>query len=645
MTALHRCTTSPPAPPRALLGLSIGLALAAGCAARQYTTPMTAAELADRPEGDALGAYLGQPAASVGVCDLGASGPHARIIDFEARGSLDRGLREGRLTPARWKGCMELLLRTADPEAAVALLTDVVRAARDLLGDGGLETDLGAQARLEAVTRIILERPPGLGAGPGEMERLVAQLDRDLATGRLGQVGHLLATELVTAVRLENGLLGDQRVDAALLDGLTAAGDEVTLRRCVDRLPDAALREEARRRIIRLHVQASPYPEVRLGGQAVEEAVARAGANPVSLAVHAPQRGWLEGGQVPVRTALVEQRVGEQAARLLGSAGGPAAPSLLPEVALRGTLKLELAGISLPVTVCGDARELDASPCLATSDVGTSSPLARVDGAGVLRVLDWFSESQAVALAGQPRLVLPLALGSLQVAALDWPLLFLTPSDLVLEGAGPAGSGPGLEVLVEAIEPGRLVDSVTAAGRRYQAVVERTGAATFHLVTRGGRGYEGASGQPGMDGSSGTDGSDASCPFSSGQGGSAGGSGGNGGNGGDGGPGGRGGDVRVTVVASGALREDLLHLLQSTILSQGGPGGPGGPGGRGGSGGRGGRGGTGTTCLESNGATTSLSGGSDGASGSDGSSGFAGGAGPPGAPGRVTFMGAPDARP
>lgn len=630
-----------PPRPRPRPGLWIILAFATHCAARQYPMPMTAAQLAGYDEGEALAAYLGQLDASVEVCNLDSRAPHFRRIDEMALKALDLGFRDGRLSPERWKGCAELLLRTAPAGTATSLLTDAVRAGRSLLDDDRLETDLGAQARLDAVVRVYLERPAGLAADQVETGNLVALLDR-LAREPLGPSRRRQATELSTVIGLERGSWHGMVVDATVLDGLAASGDEGTLRRCADRLPDAALRGEARRRVIRLHVQGSPYPEVRLGSQAVEEVVVRSGANRVSPSRHAPVRGWLDASRIPVRSVLVAQQLQDQTATLLGSSGGAPSFSVLPEVALHGTLQVELAGVSRPVTLCRDPRELDVSPCLAADDVRAMNPLARIDGVGTLRLTDSIGEPQAVALAGRRRLVVPLAVAGRQVGALDWPLAFQAPSDLVLWGADRAGRGPDLDVSVEvAPETERLVYHVTTAGRRYQAVVERAEAGAFHLISRGGRGYAGAAGFPGSDGASGMDGMSASCPSSSGQDGGRGGDGARGGDGGDGGPGGPGGDVHVAVSASEELRGEVFRLLRSTITSEGGPGGPGGAGGRGGSGGRGGRGGMGTVCSNADGTTSSLSGGMDGSSGLDGSSGFDGRPGPPGAPGRVTFVAGP----
>jgi len=641
--------TSAPAsvPARRRLGpaaLPTALVLAAGCAARQYPLPMTAAQLA-REDGPALAAYLGQPDAGAGVCDLGAGGPHAVVIDPAARRGLGEAFRAGRIPPDRWLACLDRLLGTADPPTARALLTDAVRAARDLASGRDLDADAGAAARFAAIARLYAERPTEVAAEPLESASLLKRLETDLPRGLLGKAGQAPGAELLAALRLERAAWDGAPVDEAWLDRLAAAGDAATLRLAAARLPGVALREAARRRVIRLGQAGSPFPEA--SAPEVEEVVARLGRNPVALADHPPLRGWLDTGRLPSRTVLVEQRLAEHAARLLApapaagpaTAPGPAAvPTVLPEVALPGALRVELTGLSAPVTLCADPRRLDPTPCLAAADVTTTSPLARVGADGSLRLADTLAMDDVLPLAREAALTLPLAVGGLPVAALSWPLRFLPPPGLVLEGAGHGAPGPDLEVLVESVEPDRLVYTVSAPAARFQAVVERADAAAFRLLSRGGQGAPGSAGPSGATGPSGADGRDASCPGTPGQDGGRGGDGGQGGAGGGGGPGGRGGDVRVVVAAPRDLQDGLVRLLRAAVASEGGAGGEGGGGGRGGPGGSGARGGHGTTCFQPDGPTVWLPSGRDGADGADGEPGPSGWAGTPGTPGRVVIV-------
>jgi hypothetical protein len=55
----------------------------------------------------------------------------------------------------------------------------------------------------------------------------------------------------------ERGAWAGRTVDLAMIDALFAAGQESTLRRFAGRLPSPGLRDEARRRLIRIHTAAT----------------------------------------------------------------------------------------------------------------------------------------------------------------------------------------------------------------------------------------------------------------------------------------------------------------------------------------------------------------------------------------------------
>jgi hypothetical protein len=619
--------------------LSIALSSALGCATgERYRLPMTAAELSAHAEGAALVAYLSQPDASASVCDLRSTGPHFPRIDEGARQALGAAFREGRIAPQLWLRCVAAILRTADESTASAVLGDVLQASLETIEDRNLDFDAGEQARLDALQQLYAERDPGRAAPALRASDVAAALRRDLDSRRLGPAGQPRASDLLALLELERGRWLNHAVDAQALDALLEARDERTLRWAVVRLPDATLRADAKRRIVRLHVRASPFPEVRRQAAAVEDAVMRAGANPVRLDRHAPVRGWVDPALGFAREVVVEQRLPEQSARLLGYSSARPTPSVLPELPTRGSLHVSVVGLSAPLTVCAPAEELDVTPCLAAGDVRVDPSLATIDGRGVLHFADFIGESAAVDLAHRGRrLVLPFTVRGLRVASLEWSLRFEAPKDLVLAGGEAGAPGPDLDVRVDGRDPTRVVYSASDGRRRLQAVVEREDASSFHVVSRGGAGYRGADGSPGSSGFSGSSGSSASCPSTPGSDGSRGQDGSPGGDGGPGGPGGAGGDIRVSVLAEAGSRDGLLDVLRTVIRSEGGPGGAGGSGGGGGSGGRGGSGGTGTTCTDSDGHFTSLPGGADGASGSDGARGADGANGPPGRPGKVTI--------
>jgi hypothetical protein len=541
-----------------------------------------------------------------------------------------------------WRRCAAALLRGPDAAAAAAVLRDVLATAVETIERRDLDADPRAQERADALLQVYAERDAGLAAPSEEARRAASALRRDLAEHRLGAAGEQRASALATALELEQGRWNDRAVDASALETWAAARDTRTLRWAAARLPDAALRADARRALVRVRVAGSAFPEVARDAAAVEAEVLRSGTNPVALDRHPALRGSLDPALAAPRRVVVEQRPLDGSARLLAESLAESTDarsrSVLPEVPLRGALLVSLEGISAPVTVCAPAEDLDPSPCLAPADVRADSSLARVGEDGVLRLVDVIGASAAADLARRgDSLALALAVGSRRVASLEWPLRFAAPPDLVLAGTGDGAPGPELEIRVDARDPARLVYSVDDGRRELQAVVEREDLGAFHVVTRGTRGSPGASGSSGSDGASGSDGWSATCPSSAGTDGSRGGDGAPGGAGGPGGGGGAGGSVHVSLLAAPEAREVLLATLRSTIRSEGGAGGPGGSGGAGGSGGRGGRGGSGTTCTDADGHVTTLSGGADGVSGSSGASGPSGPDGPAGPAGPVTF--------
>ena len=133
-----------------------------------------------------------------------------------------------------------------------------------------------------------------------------------------------------------------------MMDALAAAGNEMTLTRFAERLPDAGLREQAKRRIIRVHVALSAFDEVRTASAAVEDAVMRDGYNRVVLEDHHLVRAWFDESKAAIRNVLVRQRVWQQSATLLGYAQQRPTLSVLPELSFRGSLWADLQSILAP---------------------------------------------------------------------------------------------------------------------------------------------------------------------------------------------------------------------------------------------------------------------------------------------------------
>ncbi|HEY7371127.1 MAG TPA: hypothetical protein VIF57_03040 [Polyangia bacterium] len=605
-----------------------------GCAP-PFPRPLTAADVAQLDSGAALIIYLAQRDASPAICDTRSAGAHVSRFDWNRSEALVHGLVHGQIAPELWRRCLDAALAGGSREDGQELLGAIARGTRDIATDGDVEKSPPLQLYLATLQAAYVDRPSGRDGEARIMTPIFDELRERFLAGRFGPAAARAVGELLAVVDLEQGRYGGRPVDVATIDGIAARGDEALLRRFADRLPAPALRDEARRRLIRLAIAASPLDEVRADAAAVEARLMREGVNRVSLAEHPAARASLDAAKLPARSVLVRQDLHRQQATLLSYVAG-AEPSVLPPLSLTGALWVDVAGLSHPVTVCQAPRLADPTPCIVADDVRIENSLVAAAHDGTFHFRDRASEAEVVALTGTLG-VFPLSMdiGGQRLVTYSWPIRFERPTNLILEGA--RDRGPNLTAAVTRIGPSRFKLAVTSAGDVYRAIVEETDLAGFHVVSRGARGRDGLSGNDGSDGMSGMDGTSASCPSFSGGSGSSGSRGSDGSNGGDGGDGGNGGDIRVEVdCGGGGCSIDDFTALRAVFLSEGGLGGFGGRGGRGGKGGRGGSGGRGTSCSDGHGGSSrSLSGGSDGMSGSDGSDGMSGRAGARGRPGQV----------
>ena len=603
----------------ALLGF-----LVCGCA-EKFPLPMTAAQLIQYDSGPALVAYLAQSDASPTVCDLHARGPHLSRMTADVRTALVSGLVDGKIEPVLWRRCVDVLLKRLPRDEVPALFDDVGHAYRKILVDSDLERSPSLAEGLATLHRLYLERPSGLEGNAKARESLVGDLRTALAKGKLGSVAAHFGQELVATVDVESGRWQGRIVDAAMMDALAESGNEMTLSRFEERLPSADLREQARRRIVRVHIALSPFPEVRDGAAAVEESIIREGHNRIVLGDHPLLRAAFDGRKTLVRGVLVRQSVWARTATLLGYAEGRPDLSVLPELSLRGALWAQFQFFSRPVSLCERKRDLDPSPCIAVSDVTLDNPFAYLDKGGAFHFRENVGMAEVVALSPNSNFLLPVRIGGQPAVSLVWGLFYERPENLVFGGIPPGGAGPSLHVRVDRPTATRFVFTASTPQGPYAAVVEALNIRDFRLVSRGANGFTGANGSSGGSGMPGSQCSD-------------GGRGGDGGSGGNGGPGGNGGDIVVEVACGGAPCLDTVVLLQTIILSNGGPGGFGGSGGSGGPGGSGGSGRTPSTHIDSDGnSVTDDPGCSSGASGSSGANGSDGWPGASGRAGRVTF--------
>lgn len=597
-----------------------GVALvAAGCGAR-FPLPMTANELVQYGSGPALVAYLGQPDASPTVCDLHARGPHVRVFTPDLRAALVNGLVDGSIAPGLWRRCTDAALASLHPEQVPWMFDDVMHAYFTMLKDADLQTDPALAERVASVQRLYLERRPGQDGHANILVPVFDELRSALAGKQLAPVARSFAQDLIASIDVEHGTWQGHPVDVAMMDALAAAGNEMTLRRFAERLPRADLRQEASRRIIRIHVALSAFDEVRGAAAAVEESVLRDGHNRIVLGEHPLVRAWFDERNATIRNVLVRQEVWNQTATLLGYSQERPTLSVLPELSFRGHFWAELEAISRPVTLCSAKPALDPTPCIGVLDVSLDNPFTYLDKGSAFHFRDNVREHEIAPWAARASFTLPVGLAGRPAVSLRWGLTYERPDNLDFAGQD---RGPDLDVRVDHPMANRYVFTVNSPQGGYVAVVEDADLGNFHVASRGARGASGSDGRAGSDGLAG-----AAC--------SNGGAGSNGSNGGDGHPGGDGGNIRV-VIACGTGPCDV-DQIEGIIFSTGGDGGAGGSGGAGGDGGAAGAARSPTTHVDSHGDTIVDDPGCDaGLAGSSGSKGSDGSRGRPGNPGHISF--------
>jgi hypothetical protein len=612
------------------LALGSLLAVAACAPVPTFPLPMTATDLVRNGTGPALVAYLSQPAASPGVCDPEARGPHLVTLDDGGVQALVEAFEDDKIAPDLFRRCAEHLLRTP---AGVPLLNRMGGTYRDLVRRGSeVDKDPRLEHRLSALLALYVERPQGTDPDPERLRGWSAELERAVAEHRLGVTAARHAGELLEVFSLEKNRWNGAPVTENTLDVIQNRHEEPLLRRFAARLPDPELRRQALRRIVRLHIAASSDPAVRGHVQEVEDVVMKYGRNPLAPDKFPPLGGSLDIAHLPIDRVLVRQNVGAGTAKILGAKG-----SVVPEVTLRGFLQVEMTGVSRPVTLCGPTKDLDPTPCLDASALAIDNRLVSVDRDGGLVFVDDVRLPDLLPLALAPELTVSIAAAGRPLGALHLGAWFEKPADMPFPG------GPNLVIDVDAGSERRLVYTISGQGFSYTAVVERADVPSFHIESRGGAGMPGPDGPRGADGAPGLPGTPAACPsYPAGPGG-RGGDGLPGIPGGFGGPGGRGGDITIRLSCGGQPCGQVADQLRQAIVSIGGPGGPGGHGGEGGHGGNGGLGGSGVDCPTRNqdGTQTSvsLSSGQNGQNGQDGGRGFDGQPGPSGPPGQVIVQG------
>ncbi|HET9620804.1 MAG TPA: hypothetical protein VFP84_05540, partial [Kofleriaceae bacterium] len=475
------------------LGVILG---AVGCAA-SYRLPLTPTQVAQAGEPGALVRYLGQRDADPAVCDAAIAGPHV-TADARAGRALLGALQSGAVEPAIWQACVDRILANAGSDAQAALLDAMLHTYRALVGHPSLERDPMTQARLAALTAVYGERSPDIRVPAAAAAALAAELRKTART--LGPIGKRSAEQMIATLDVEHGVWGTRVIDPAFLDELATPDYEPFLGFLSQRLPDPALRSEAKRRVIRLHIASSAFYEVQEDAGHVEAMMMELGKNPIAPRLQAPTAAHFDASQLAIDHVIVSQDVRAQTASLAGAppagTGGPTVPSF----ALRGALALDVTGVSQPITLCGAASELDVAPCLLPGDLAIDSPYVRLDSDGTLQLASALTAAQVVELArGRHELAVPLTIAHQSLTDLRWPIAFAIPDPFIAAGERFGAPGPALNVIVEQRDD-VLIYAIDTGHAIHWAVVPVAAAAQFAIVSRGGHGAPGRQGKDGADG-------------------------------------------------------------------------------------------------------------------------------------------------
>lgn len=591
-----------------------------------YTQGQLRADMREHP-GYALAHYLGQANADPAVCGEGHG--YQPRMDEQFFDRVFDAFEEGKTDEGHFATCMINLLPRASAQMSSFALTLAARTYIDTLPE--YQESPGALAKMQALLKIISARPAGVQWSKPDLSAFRAQLVHLLTDEEVGGATRAQVAEMLAVVDLETGRHEGEFVTNETIDGID---DIDILSRFNKRLPSADLRAHARRRIVRIRIADSKYPEVREDAARVERAVMKTGRNPLPADVRVLDSEY-DTDSGPAVGVFIRQHRPTNTATFLGFSRTQGKISVFPAIELRDRLRFKVPLVESLVTFCAPADELDPSPCIDSSNLRLDNDVAHFDENGSVHFVEHLKIDTAIDLLDDGG-YFRLSPGSTTqpYASIDFGLWYESPGSFVQEGSH-GGRGPDLRITVRE-RHGRFIFNVS--GRKF--VVQRGDAGRLQIGSRGGRGRTGSAGMPGMNGSAGMSGSPASC-YGSGTNGGRGGNGTSGGNGGPGGKGGDGGKVLVTFACDGPQCAASRKLLRSMLVSEGGAGGAGGPGGRGGAAGPGGRGGSGTSCT-ANGQTRYQSGGGSGSSGSPGSAGMSGSSGSPGRAGKIIIRLASD---
>ena len=435
---------------------------------------------------------------------------------------------------------MMLMLPSLQPNHAAQLLNLSTKLYVKLIAQ--VDVDLVKAEVVQALQDMLIHRDPEVRLPAETSEWFSAKLNAISEKSSLGKLAAKYSSEMIDAMDVELGRWKGQKITTELIRSIT---DQLSLQLFVERIFDKSLHTEAKRRLVQLRIEASPYAIVKENAKEVEASMMQTGRYELEVSPDQIEMTTYSPNKEAAYGILVKQNVMEQFGNLLGipldRQGRESDSGLFPTISLRPDLRFKIS----------NKEELSMKEIFELAGIGKT-------------------------------LSITPSLAETTLTTISFPLSFAKPDNLLFVGA-VSKRGPAVDVVIEENFERLFIHAVPKIegepiGKQYAVVVDTLDTIGYKVGSIGGSGTAGADGRDGFNGRN------ASCPFTKGT------DGDRGKDGGRGGPGGNGGDITVTVRCRDLSNcSSLMEIAARISVSEGG---------KGGNGGKGGKGGSSTTCTE-----------------------------------------------
>lgn len=509
-----------------------------------------------------LGEYLKRPSIDPRVCNQQRTSLQLVTISAKKAREWLSAFVGDRTPKKRWQWCTRELLASLPPPEAVLLLDAMIFTRHNLIKKSDFGLNDSMQEKVAILEQLYITRRGGLEPHKEVEDALMDDLRNAVNGFGMGFTARTMARLILYDYDLRRMIWHGSKLSIDIINRLARDKNEHELERIMGSVPDRAIRDEAKRRIIRLRMERSPYPELLNIAQTVEQRVFYHSTFPLSFDDYPVINAWFDTNFKAPRGVLVRQAPNDGPPKislhLFESRDGQR--HVESKNTLTGALQIAVQGVSRPVTLCPSVNTpdtLDPTPCVSPKDVVVENPLAKLNSDGTLSLAERISEVQfRQILRSRDGLVIPISIGEKRLKPLSWRVYIESPENVVFTEERTGLAGPRLWVFIDHRDPSRFLITVMSEGRTRRIVLDLAEAAGFQLISRGAVGMRGLPGERG-----------SACGESPGR-------------GGNGFKGGNGGKITVQVACNtDASCFHTIFLAQNMIRSLGGSGGEGGVGG------------------------------------------------------------------